>query len=196
MTHVFDIDPELSATMAGVCGPFCDGEGLRQAEAAGWSPELWSTLTELGLTGVGVGEESGGSGGSNFHVVCCKLGLRHSQRHDCGGCGVHVASSLIPTKIWVGRLISHEFISCDSGKCLDNTCLRRGYGDVVTSGRQQDMSAECAASVLPRERSLLLLPRVVSVKLWRCILDGMIRIDSDVSDVVGCISTYSGHHKK
>lgn len=64
MTQVFDIDPELSATMAAVCAPFCDGEALRRSESVGWSPELWSTLTELGLTGVGVGEEGGGSGGN------------------------------------------------------------------------------------------------------------------------------------
>ncbi|MGG6382507.1 acyl-CoA dehydrogenase family protein [Paenarthrobacter sp. NEAU-H11] len=69
MTQIFDIDPELSATMADVCTPFCGGEALRRAEALGWSPELWNTLTDLELTGVGVGEDHGGSGGSTAEAA-------------------------------------------------------------------------------------------------------------------------------
>lgn len=65
MTHEFDIDPQLANTMTGVCGPFCEPEALARAEDGGWSSELWSKLTELGLTGVGVAEEVGGSGGTN-----------------------------------------------------------------------------------------------------------------------------------
>jgi len=57
------VNEDLVALLTDVLAEKCTSETVEAAEG-GWSPELWASLDELGLTAVGVDEEAGGSGGT------------------------------------------------------------------------------------------------------------------------------------
>lgn len=69
MTGTVETDPELTATMIGICTPLCSREARAAIEDAGWSAELWNRLGGLGMTGVGIPEELGGSGGERLDAA-------------------------------------------------------------------------------------------------------------------------------
>ncbi|KXF52083.1 hypothetical protein AXA44_11740 [Rhodococcus sp. SC4] len=58
------IDPILTETALRMFAEHCSPERLGEAEKAGWSEALWNTLSDSGLTRVGIDESGGGSGGT------------------------------------------------------------------------------------------------------------------------------------
>jgi acyl-CoA dehydrogenase len=53
----------LTESVAGILGDLCAPDDVAAAERDGWAPRLWAALAGAGLTGIGVPEEAGGSGG-------------------------------------------------------------------------------------------------------------------------------------
>lgn len=68
-TCAVETDPELTASMIAMCAPLCSREARQAIEGAGWSTELWDRLAGLGMTGVAVPEELGGSGGERLDAA-------------------------------------------------------------------------------------------------------------------------------
>ncbi len=63
------IDPILTDTALRIFGEHCTPEKLDSAEATGWSEPLWKALAASGLTGVGIEESRGGSGGTTVEAA-------------------------------------------------------------------------------------------------------------------------------
>jgi alkylation response protein AidB-like acyl-CoA dehydrogenase len=57
---------------------FATKEVVQAAENGVWAEQLWNTLTEVGITGLGISEEKGGDGGSLGDVMAV---LRIAGRH-------------------------------------------------------------------------------------------------------------------
>jgi acyl-CoA dehydrogenase len=63
MSAVPEVDPLLTRTVTDVLRDACPPAGVRDHEGR-WFAAPWDALTQAGLTGIGVPEEAGGSGGT------------------------------------------------------------------------------------------------------------------------------------
>src|ERR1700755_3530880 len=62
-------DNELQSAAAKLFGVHRRSQGVGEAEAAGWAPQLWDALQQSGFSDVPVAEELGGAGGSVADAV-------------------------------------------------------------------------------------------------------------------------------
>lgn len=105
-----DLSPEqelLAETVRGLCARHCDLTVVRSLEddPVGYSPALWSQLAELGLLGMSIPEEHGGSGMSMVDavVVYTELGRALSP-------SPHFASSVVSATALLASPAQHGWL--------------------------------------------------------------------------------------
>lgn len=146
----------LQDMVAKVCSRYCDSAAVRRVEGSesGHLPELWQQLIELGLSGLIIDEQYGGSQSGLLDLV-----LAYEQ----------LGRVLAPTPHWVScvlsaRLIKHSGNSAmasellpaiASGNSIVTTAWLEPEGSAESTGIQLEATLEPGGFVLQGEKALV-----------------------------------------